>query len=305
MYWGPPSPLDAGALPLCIVNTITQPMITGTLNIATGAADTTLMQRTKIHLGMTQIEPCPICVSGTCSAGERAGQPCTVNATSDFGDVSYDCQPSNGLNISGSGWPNEISLTTATASVSATLACDPPFGSENCACSVCSLDPLVPCTSDADCAAASAGICVVDGTHPGDSRQRNSCSDATCTPAGGDEGECLADEDFFCDGLLRGDDSGYLSCNTNSDCDAYFPGAGACTLSKFHDCFLDPIVASGNAGPHESTLAGVYCAVPTSNGAINSVFGLPGPVRVKLDTQLTALCSDGLTPWGPGGGNCP
>jgi hypothetical protein len=95
--------------------------------------------------------------------------------------------------------------------------------------------------------------------------------------------------DEFCDGRVRSDGTGVVFCNSNADCDATdcLGSCGTCSISEQRRCFLDPIEGSGTANPYAPKLLATACLTPSGSGAVNSAFGLPGPVRMSLETTVT------------------
>jgi len=269
--------------------------------------------RYRIYLGDSQDRPCPKCIAGACLGGARNGLACSVDASdATFGPVSYDCPPDPFDNISGSGVISNLNYTTGPASLPFALACDAPLGALDCACSTCSLNNAITCNSNAECAAHAAGVCRTDGLHGGASRTPNNCNDFICSPdPNGDanEGTCLAGPtDTFCDGYVRSNGDGILTCSQNSDCsplNSICPNndCGNCTISTLRDCFLDPIVAQGVPG---EKIVGTGCMGPATSAAVSTVCGWPGPFRIQQNLATTVFCPDGITPFEqPGGSNCP
>jgi hypothetical protein len=148
-----------------------------------------------------------------------------------YGDVSYDCPPSPIYTISGGGLKTLVDYTTGGVSLPFGTACDWPLGAF-------------------DCAVASAGTCGGGGAS---TRYPNSCSDGACIDVGGGEGECATHFDTFCDGFVSSSGKGIVVCFDNSDCLAIGPSCpggdcGNCALVQAHECFLDPIAATGSPG---------------------------------------------------------
>jgi hypothetical protein len=220
--------------------------------------------------------------------------------------VSLDCPPSPLSNISGLGLRVSLPLTTGPASLTATVPCDAPLGAIDCHCAVCSLDQTIACSSDADCALASAGTCTATG-FAGAARKPNDCNDLVCNDAGGGtQGRCNAGpDDSYCDGFTYADGDGLLSCTNNAECAAWGPGSGNCTITENRRCFLDTISDAGFAGVSTNRLVGTTCMPPTGSSAANNALGLPGPARVALVTRPILKCSDGVTEYVPGVGGCP
>jgi hypothetical protein len=305
VFFGPPLPLSASGTPTCVVNRISEQLV-GTANLSTGESDTSVENRAVVYGGISQDQPCPTCEADKCVGGERNGLACSVDGVSEvFGATSYDCPPDDLANFSGAGLKISLDLTDDAISLPFALPCDPPLEAFDCSCSTCTGDNSLGCNSDAECAAAAAGTCRTDGLHGGVGRQPNNCADGTCESAGGGEGICDGENDLYCDGFLKADGDGVLTCATNGDCDAVFGpgGAGACSLEVQRKCFLDPITADGTPGTEGAVLVSNFCSAPTSSGSINSAAGTPGPSRLALDFEFFGRCANGSA-WGPGGANC-
>jgi hypothetical protein len=307
-YFGPPLPLSAGNAPTCVVNKITDELV-GNANLATGESDTSVSNRAMVYGGLGQNRPCPTCEAGLCNGGARNGLTCTVDGISEvFGATSYDCMPAPAAGISGAGLKIELNLTDDAVSLPFALPCDPPIGFVNCSCSTCTGDNSLGCNSNAECAAAGAGTCRTDGSHGGAPRTPNSCLDGTCEVLSGEEGVCTGENELFCDGFLKANGDGVLSCLNDGDCtalDSECPGGdcGTCTLAKLKKCFLNPIEADGTPGTEGAVLVSTFCSAPTNSGSVNAAAGTPGPSRLALDFEFFGKCADG-SPWGPGGANC-
>ena len=305
VLFGPPLPLAAGGVATCVVNTIQTPF-TGQADVGTGESTTPILNIAKVHLGISQTQPCPTCsgstigAAGTCSGGQRNRSACVTNAiNTSFGNTSYDCPPTTALNITGAGLKVDLTLTDGAVSLPFADTCDSPLGAYNCACGACSLDPTKGCKVDADC--TGFGTCNNAGGPP---RQPNACSDLVCSNVGG-KGVCNAGPaDSFCDGALKTNGDGYIPCFTNGDCTPL--GAGNCSATTTNrPCYLNPITADGTPGQDGAELVSAFCSAPTASGSVNAAGGLPGAGRVKLDFDFTGYCSDGTTQFELGGNNCP
>lgn len=249
---------------------------------------------------------------GTCFDGPHDGDPCDVQgfdlsfanpaAPDDAPNAgnSLDCPPTSGANISGSGLAILLPLTTGVSAKDATDPCESPNAGLDCYCGICSGDVTVSCNTDAECAGMGLGSC---GATAGVARKPNNCSDLMCTPLTTDRGECGADIDTYCSGMLFANGKGVISCGVDSDCDAYIsvgppaldpdnwvcPGndCGTCTVSTFRSCFNDPMSVVGDADPVNPILAGTFCLPPSSNGSVNNATGSPGPGTVQTDAIVT------------------
>ena len=249
---------------------------------------------------------------GTCHLGENAGQSCDVRSlhttfpAPQGGGYSLDCFPASGKNVSGLGLSIKLNQTTGPVSLPANVICGfPPFLVENCHCGLCTGNTSIACASNADCGGAGSCERRVDG----DPRANQCDNGDACQDAGGGEGVCPAGPaDKSCDAVLRANGEGFISCNNNADCLGSNIGieAGNCTISKPRECFLDPITATGVADPETPVGAATFCIPTTSNGAINSVAGLPGPGRVVNQAASRLFCaSDPGVQYQPGVGGCP
>ena len=305
VFFGPPLPLSAAGTPTCVVNQITQELV-GNANLSTGESDTSVENRALVYTGIGQDQPCPTCEGNVCQGGARNGLACSVDGISEvFGNTSYDCPPAPLSNISGAGLKISLDLTDGAVSLPFALPCDPPLGALDCSCSTCTLDNSVGCNSNAECALVGAGTCRTDGLHGGAGRVPNGCSDGSCEVLSGEEGVCSGQNDLYCDGFVKANGEGIITCAVDADCDAVFGPdvAGDCTLPVPRKCFLDPIDAVGTPGTEGAVLVSTFCSAPTSSGAVNSAAGTPGPSRLSLDFEFFGRCADG-SPWGPGGASC-
>jgi hypothetical protein len=228
------------------------------------------------------------CACKTCSADEEA--PC--NKDSDC--IGASCAISNEFSCSDNGDCDNLDLGNCTSIGRCSKAID------------------IDCSTNTDCKGQDGGACEPStciafggaGTAP----RPNGCIDGVCADADSDgNGLCITGpDDKYCDGLVRADNSGILTCNSNSDCQANNPLNGLCTLVQRRACFMEPIVATGTASTQFPVGAATFCVPPTANGSINLVAGLPGPARVLNQGRSRAFCaSDHNVEYQAGAGNCP
>lgn len=335
--FGPPLPLSSGGTPVCVVNRFAE-QFDGTTG-AIGEYDVGTRTKAVVHLGISQLQPCPVCTgdgpsndgirAGTCSGGVRNTQSCDVNATHpDFGPTSFDCPPTVAANVTGGGLSLALRFSSGTQSLSGGIASiDAPAqcASGTCLCGECSGDATVGCNSDTDCSDLGVGTCT--GTTHAASRQ-DSCGTACTAVDAGGIGTCTGGPvTSFCDGALRADGRGILPCTPDNgddmtpgtvdddgDCraldsicgDGSEGACGYCTLSPVRSCFGPSISATGVPGIFNSEGVSAFCTAATSNVGVNSAGGLPGPGKVRLDFDFNVLCSDHTTQYElPGGSNCP
>ena len=312
-FLGPPLSLSSGGTPTCTLNVLNQD-VTGTFNPDDGTSALLLDLSAVVHLGIGVTTPCPTCENdlvaqdglkqGTCagSSGARFGQSCDVQgfdlsfAQTDVNNPvrgnSLDCPPGSGANISGSGLAITLPLTTGQTSKTAVDPCESPAQALNCFCGVCSTITTLSCNSDADCEAADPGQGSVCGQGGGVGRKPNNCGNGVCNPNPPltDRGLCN-DLLTYCEGATFADGKGIIGCAVDADCDALDASCpnnncGDCLLVDQLSCFLNPIETNGIPDPVNPVLGGVFCLPPSSNGAVNSATGSPGPASVYTDSLL-------------------
>jgi len=315
----PPLPLSASNAPACAINKIVSELVAAVpTDIGAGTTTTGLDVKAVVHSGIAQNRPCPVCSGaaigdmGTCTGGSRNGLSCRTDAIHfAFGRTSYDCPPDPGANVSGSGLTLNLVLSDAPPDL--TMGTDCTFGGGGsglkCACAICTGGGNIPCNGDGDCPGGET--CTSPGS--GQQTQPNDCSDLICT-----DRECAAgaSNDFvtYCDGYVRGDGQGILTCTSNADCITYDPicpngDCGTCTLSAIRPCFTsggpgEVISGSGVPGTDGAVLASNFCIPPSSSTSINAASGLPGPARIFMTLRYDNRCPND-DPWQfPGGSNC-
>lgn len=156
----------------------------------------------------------------------------------------------------------------------------------------CAKKTSLSCATNNDCLGQSVGPCndqTCSSVGLGQQTQQNQCDFGICTVDGSGEGQCASGTVEFCDGYVDEDGRGIVTCFFDSDCAAWGPEAGACTISQPRDCFDPTISATGAADPATPRTVAATCVPPTSNSAVNSVFGLPGPGRVRTDWFATMV----------------
>ena len=172
------------------------------------------------------IQPCPVCLNGTCNGGPRNGLPCTPADSASLGTAyptSHDCPPPPSLFIGSLGIPFSLSTGTQTKT-SVDLPAQQFVFCGFCANSVAFQNPPVPCTSDTNCSAASGfPTC----------RQRTAGAFGqtarTITETGAPAGVCIAD------GAAHNATEVSVFCippsfNATADAAGDLPGPGAVAL---------------------------------------------------------------------------
>ena len=102
--FGPPLPIPNASTPAtssCVVNRVAQ-NATGSGNCTNGSSSVNLPLLSDIYLtgdlvsNVPGIQPCPVCLNGTCNGGPRSGLPCTPADSASLGaayPTSHDCPP--------------------------------------------------------------------------------------------------------------------------------------------------------------------------------------------------------------------
>ena len=301
-FWNPPVPTHSLGFPTCSVSFLTED-ISGTFNVDTGEAEIIVALEQGGNNAEANLKPCPTCDGdvtmndgvrdGTCNGGPQDGLSCdamsldaTFPAPAGNGAYSLDCGP-NAAQLSG-GMRVEMRLRTGASTLPPTFPCGP--GNANlCHCGRCDGDTQQTCTSNADC--GSVGPCGVSSiTNPAP----NACTDEVCTDVGAGQGVCLAGPTLsMCDGVIRADGSGFITCSDNADCDVGVIGvpAGNCTIVQNRDCYPDTINVNGTASVSDPFFASATCVSPGFADVANIVAGFPGPVVYQLQTANQLVCA--------------
>jgi hypothetical protein len=89
-FFGPPVPVALGGLSTCIVNAIADD-VTGQANLLTRKTTLSASLSARVYLTSQPASPCPQCVAGVCTAGQRAGLPCSGGIGSR--NTTVECPP--------------------------------------------------------------------------------------------------------------------------------------------------------------------------------------------------------------------
>ena len=254
-YFATPIPVYHPA-PICAIASVSdiQP---GTINVDTGETDIPLNLQFRVWLG-AELDSCPFCGSmvedlaigdtSTCLGGIRDGMPCTVQGKyPGIATTSFDCPPTPTANITGSGIPIPLNLTTGSIEKVANLSCrgsldtttrgfcvdgqgivdGNPSCSTNADCMRCSDDLAVPCASNSDCGAE----CLAAPDQPitcGLYCHCGTCSQDHTIPCASDE-ECGGEN--FCDTSRTQPERNATVPNVCSDSICGVTGPGECSES--------------------------------------------------------------------------
>jgi hypothetical protein len=247
--FGPPLPLVAGGVPVCVVNTYRNATITGTANVQTGELTGQIdLNSTVITTPPSRV--CPQCrgggggigSQGSCEGGPNNGRACTVEG---LVRVNSDNPPINNA------------LYTLSSQ------CPPGgLGTENAG----TLQISLPLTT---------GTSTKQGPRPCPGQtQDDACgTSATCVPS--------------CPGTPPLKGGLYQTCCSNEPSRPCFPTRGGGTIERTGtavapqpswdtDKVTYPKTGSG------TTAVAVFCIPATTSSTVNQVSGLPGPGAIIL-----------------------
>jgi hypothetical protein len=105
-----PVPSPDESLSTCILNVIANDPC-GTADLLAGSTTLSVFLSARLYLTGNAASPCPQCVGGTCTAGQRAGLPCAGGIGS--ANTTRECPPSNSQFLAA--LPVGLSLGTGTS----------------------------------------------------------------------------------------------------------------------------------------------------------------------------------------------
>ena len=291
-FHGPPLPLSAGGVSVCVVNVFTED-VTGTTNRLSGAGDVRVRQRAITHLGPVSNRPCPTCggfcdaplgmggsignrqacasdgdcpgshciTTRVCSYGPNADKACRPDPpfggpTEFFGTTSVDCPPLPGQNISSAGLDILFNpATTGTVTLAPSFECDvAPFMGERC---VGGPNQGRACTGPGDCPSGSCNEqCFCPNVGPG-SQQPNACGAACVSTGADDKNSCTSDAQCptgFCHPADCRVDPSDTDSVQEGRC-TVGPTDGRCSATRYKPCSL--------SGPNPN----LECRPPSDGGS--------------------------------------
>ncbi len=204
-YLGSNLPLAGGGIGTCFVNQLTG-SVGGTANVESGETATTMLASSRVFLGGSVDQPCPLCIGdgavndglqgGTCNAGPRVSRACDGNGQvpnrPDFGVSSLDCPPSTASQIA----LLTLDLSNATDPVTRTLTIASPNCSgsagDKCLCGTCNNGNNAACFANADCPDPAGPIgpicnglrCLGGGNNGAACAVGSQCPGSTCSRPG-------------------------------------------------------------------------------------------------------------------------
>jgi hypothetical protein len=256
--FGPPLPVIAGGVAVCLVNVFTAP-ITGMADLATGELSGEVDLHSEVFV-TDATKVCPRCETGTCDSGPNMGQPCHVDgsvpvvnslASNKLFHLSKDCPP------------NGTPITTLTIPLPITTGTDTTPGTGG-------SKPCPGQVADDSCSSAGCGA---------DNCTGNACVSLIPDPSNPSH--------MICVDVKGGLSQGCCNDDTTVPCFPTRPGepgiartgrpVPAVTVSGASGSF--PKVSSG-----EVTVA-TFCEAATGNSNIDTVSGLAGPGTIIFNTD--------------------
>jgi len=263
--FGPPLPLLAGGVPVCIINEFAEP-ISATYDLETGDLTGNVNLNSRVFI-QPSTEVCPRCVSstgeigstGTCSSGRSPGRSCTiegrVRVENGLGDKNYT--------LSGSCLPGGTAAGTLGIKLPLTTGTS-------------QLDGAIPCRG-------------TGGLPPrSDSCPANGTCNATCTG-----NACVTTRDGQCIDIKGG--ISQVCCATKTDLPC-FPSALAPNVIErdglavqAEPAWPDPTYPKT---ANDSVLAATFCEATSGSTAVDLVAGLPGPGALLLTGDVTVTAGE-------------
>ena len=261
-FFGPPLPLIAGGVPVCVINRFSGDA-TGMGNLQTGEM-TGLIPLFSDVFATDPTRVCPQCLAGTCDSGGKRGQACHVDgsvvvaqslATNKNFQLSKDCPP---LGSPLSTLVINLPITTGTIGTPGT------GGSK-------------PCREK-----EAQGVPVKDNNCSGGCGQGN-CTGAACATKIPDPSNPAQ--------MICVDSKGGLSqacCNDNTSVPCFDTGPGGIGIQRTgHAVAATPVWPDPT---YPKTAEGVvtvatFCEAATGSSNIDTVTGLPGPGAVIFNNH--------------------
>jgi hypothetical protein len=267
---GPPLPLVAGGVGVCVVNEFQNQGangFTGSVDLATGVTNVNISLFSDVYL-TDRTNVCPRCNQGRCTGGPNNGRSCTVHGTTRVEEtlasnkvftLSRDCPPASNLFLARLNIP--LATTTGTVTTPGTGGSKPCREQEqkgvsaeddNCGGSGCG----AACQGDKACKDPN-GVNPVDGS--------NICIDAK----GGLSQLC-------CIGNPQ------VPCHPTAPGGAGIVRTGKPVANASPAPWPDPQYPKTASG---SVLVSTFCIPPTGTGTVDITTGLPGPGALIFNTD--------------------
>jgi len=260
--FGPPLPLLAANVPVCVTNRFAAgEIVKGSADLKTGDTNVVIDLLSDVFF-TTAGEVCPRCKGGTCTSGANAGKSCTVEGTVSVtqaaGDKSYpvsrDCPPSRAESQFAGTLAIHLPLTTGKAVCNGPLPCKAQAG-----------DPStgVPVQDDQ----CGGGLC------------NAGCTGLACSGGHTPDGSCI-------------DSKGGISqfcCSTDTTKPCFPTKQAAGVDGKIERTGMPNPLSSPSPwgdGVYPKTGTGAvvstFCEPATTVNSINTTAGLPGPGALIL-----------------------
>lgn len=264
--FGPPLPLIAGGVPVCVVNRFAGSQLSGSINLQDGTMTGPVDLLSDVYVTDATLV-CPRCENGTCDSGANRGRACTVDgqvpvvnslASNKLFKLSKTCVPSgNPQSTLTIGLP----LTTGTVTTPGTGGSKPCREKESIG---------VPAIDD-NCSSQGCGAACQAGS--------NACKTQGPDPTNPSQQVCIDAKG----GISQ------LCCKNDPTRPCFATRAGGEGINRTGRAVQPTPALPDQTYPKSSTgqvLVGTFCEAGTGASTVDTVTGLPGPGAVIFNTRI-------------------
>ena len=263
--FGPPLPLIAGGVAVCVINLFTAPA-TGTANIVTGEMNGEVDLHSQVFItSATQV--CPRCETGTCDSGKNMGHACHVDGSV---TVTNSLASNKTFKLSKDCLPIGSPVATLTIPLPITSGTDHTPGTGG----------SKPCTEN-----LAHGVPIAD----------DGCSSAGCGTDNCTGISCVSmmEDPSNPSHMVCVDVKGGLSqscCNNDTTVPCFQTRPGSPGINRTGRP-VPPVTVTGATGDFPKLSAGevtvaTFCIAATGASNIDTVTGLPGPGAVIFNNDV-------------------
>jgi len=263
--FGPPLPLIAGGVAVCVINVFTAPA-TGTANLVTGEMNGEVDLHSQVFItSATQV--CPRCETGTCDSGKNMGHACHVDGSV---TVTNSLASNKTFKLSKDCLPIGSPVATLTIPLPITSGTDHTPGTGG----------SKPCTEN-----LAHGVPIAD----------DGCSSAGCGTDNCTGISCVSmmEDPSNPSHMVCVDVKGGLSqscCNNDTTVPCFQTRPGSPGINRTGRP-VPPVTVTGATGDFPKLSAGevtvaTFCIAATGASNIDTVTGLPGPGAVIFNNDV-------------------
>jgi len=263
--FGPPLPLIAGGVAVCVINVFTAPA-TGTANLVTGEMNGEVDLHSQVFItSATQV--CPRCETGTCDSGKNMGHACHVDGSV---TVTNSLASNKTFKLSKDCLPIGSPVATLTIPLPITTGTDHTPGAGGSKPCTENLAHGVPVADDG-CSAAGCGT--------------DNCTGISCVSMIEDPSN---PSHMVCVDVKGGLSQGCCNNDTTVPCFQTRPGSPGINRTGRP---VPPVTVTGATGAFPKISAGevtvaTFCIAATGASNIDTVTGLPGPGAVIFNNDV-------------------